>query len=63
MPKRTWFHNLCRNTGLALHEVIKPLPNTTKQELKRETEEKQINETMILRRTTIEEIEIRNDKQ
>ena len=51
-----------RNIGLMVHNTTKPLRKDTKlTEIRREVEEKQIDERTILRRTTIEEIEIRKN--
>ena len=56
----SWFARLCRNTGLMIHYVIKPMKKkSNKYILSEKTEEEQINETTTLRRTTIEEIEIK----
>ena len=54
-----WFESLCRNTGLMIHHAIKPLRKGNKQVVKKTVEEEQIDETTILRRTTIEEVEVR----
>ncbi|MEM9881371.1 MAG: hypothetical protein AAF800_00450 [Planctomycetota bacterium] len=54
-----WFQSLCRNLGLAVHHVKHAdTPPTHKQTVRHDTEEKQLNETTTLRRTTIEEIEV-----
>ena len=55
-----WFQKLCRQTGLALHGVMRP---ANKAEVRRTVEEKQVNEHITLRRTTIEEIELKPSKQ
>lgn len=59
-----WFQNLCRNLGLTVHNVKKPIKDhkdaQTKTEVtKREVQEEQIDENITLRRTTIEEIEMK----
>ena len=59
-----WFQNLCRNLGLTVHNVKKPIKDdaaqrATKQVTKREVEEQKIDENITLRRTTIEEIEMK----
>ena len=59
-----WFQNLCRNIGLTIHNVKKPIKDdaaerTAKQVTKREVEEEQLDEHITLRRTTIEEIEMK----
>ncbi|MEM6755785.1 MAG: hypothetical protein AAF586_01345 [Planctomycetota bacterium] len=55
------FHRLCRELGEMTRLIVKPVdkPDTQTTEVTRETEEKQINETTTLRRTTIEEIEVK----
>ena len=48
--------------GLAVHNVAKPIKdeaNTKTQVIKHETQEQQIDENITLRRTTIEEIEMK----
>lgn len=55
-----WFQKLCRNTGLMVHHLTKmPDSGTKKKEVNRQVEEKQVDEKMILRRTTIDEVEYR----
>jgi len=51
-----WFTKMCRQSGLILHDIFAV---SDKQEIKRTVEEKKVNENITLRRTTIEEIEIR----
>ena len=53
----SWFARLCRNTGLMIHHVAKPVTKQT-HTVSHTTEEKQVNDTVTLRRTTIEEIEV-----
>jgi Sec-independent protein translocase protein TatA len=60
----SWFQNLCRNLGLTVHNVKKPIKDhksaqKTTEVTKREVEEEQIDENITLRRTTIEEIEMK----
>lgn len=55
-----WFHQLCRNMGLMVHNIKHPDAATNRQ-VSRKVEEKKIDETTTLRRTTIEEIEIKRD--
>lgn len=55
-----WFTRLCRNTGLMIHHAAKPVAGQ-KQVVRHETEEQRVSETTTLRRTTIEEIEIKQD--
>lgn len=59
-----WFQNLCRNLGRTVHNVAKPIKDDKaargkKQVVKREVEEEQIDENITLRRTTIEEVEMK----
>lgn len=56
-----WFQKLCRSSGLMIHSIIKP--DTSKREVSRRTEEKKLNDKVTLRRTTIEEIEVKRDEQ
>ncbi len=53
-----WFSKMCRNAGLAIHHVANP---TEKKTVRHTTEEKQISPTVTLRRTTIEEIEVKKN--
>lgn len=58
----SWLDRLCRNTGLFVHNVMHP--GDQRHEVKRTVEEKKVDDTVTLRRTTIEEIEIkRNDNE
>ena len=57
----TWFQQLCRNTGLMIHNVVAPMKKANKKEIKRTVEEKKVNDNVTLRRTTIDEIEIKQD--
>lgn len=59
-----WFQKLCRNLGLAVHNVKRPVKGqtdaaSTKQVTKHEVEEKKLDKNITLRRTTIEEIEMK----
>lgn len=59
-----WFQKLCRNIGLTVHNVKKPIKDhkaaqNTTQVTKREVEEEKIDDNITLRRTTIEEIEMK----
>ncbi|MBX2851830.1 MAG: hypothetical protein KTR15_08810 [Phycisphaeraceae bacterium] len=59
-----WFQNLCRNLGLTVHNVKQPIKDDaaergSKQIVKKETREEKIDENITLRRTTIEEIEMK----
>lgn len=56
------FTQLCRNTGLMIHHIIKPnVDSAQKREVSRTVQEKQVSATTTLRRTTIEEIEVKHD--
>ena len=55
-----WFTQLCRNTGLMIHHATKPAKGQ-KKVVRHETQEQKVNETVTLRRTTIEEIEVKQD--
>jgi hypothetical protein len=52
-----WFERLCRNTGLMIHGVVRP--ESHGHEVRRQTQEKKVDGTVTLRRTVIEEIEVR----
>ena len=54
-----WFQKLCRDSGLMIHNILHP--DREKREVGRKTEEKQVNDKVTLRRTTIEEIEIKRE--
>ena len=43
-----------------IHHAVKPLRKSNTQILSKEVEERKINDTTTLRRTTIEEIEIKH---
>jgi hypothetical protein len=55
-----WFTRICRNTGLMIHHAAKPIKGR-KQVVSHETQQEQVNDTVTLRRTTIEEIEVKPD--
>ena len=55
-----WFQKLCRQTGLALHGVMHP---AKKAEVSRTVQEEKVSETVTLRRTVIEEIEVQPTRQ
>ena len=59
-----WFEKLCRNTGLMIHNAITPVREDQKgrHEVKRTVQEQQVSPTVTLRRTTIEEVEIKQDR-
>jgi hypothetical protein len=56
----SWFTDICRNVGLMVHNIAHPGDADRKVVRKETEEEKRGNVT--LRRTTIEEIEIRRDE-
>ena len=56
-----WFQNLCRNVGLTIHNIKHPEKQGAKKQLvSKKTEEKQLDEKITLRKTTIEEIEMKS---
>ncbi|MCC7205268.1 MAG: hypothetical protein IT441_09330 [Phycisphaeraceae bacterium] len=55
-----WFERLCRNTGLMVHHVVQPIRQPVKHEVGRTTQEQHATPNVTLRRTTIDEIEIRS---
>jgi len=58
-----WFQKLCRQAGLAVHKVTTPADGTAPRttEVRRSVEESSPQPGVTLRRTTIEEVEIRAD--
>ena len=55
-----WFQKLCRQAGLAVHHVVHPEAEaSSKTEVRRSVEEERVSPTVTLRRTTIEEVEIK----
>jgi len=57
-----WFQKLCRQAGLAVHKVTTPADEAkTTTEVSRSVEESSPQPGVTLRRTTIEEVEIRPD--
>jgi hypothetical protein len=57
------FHQLCRNLGLMVHNVRHPDGPVQTQVVNKTVQETRVDETTTLRRTTIEEIEVRRDAQ
>lgn len=51
-----WLERLSRNAGLMIHHVMHP--GHTKQPIHQKVEEKKLNDTVTLRRITIDEIEV-----
>ena len=60
------FGKLCRNTGLLVHGIMQPIRDdrgkSRTREVKRTVEEEKVSPTTTLRRTTIEEIEVKHEK-
>jgi hypothetical protein len=56
-----FLNNICRNLGLMVHNIQHPDAPPTRQIVKKETHEEKRGQ-MTLRRTIIEEIELRHDK-
>ncbi|MEM1108827.1 MAG: hypothetical protein AAGH99_09080 [Planctomycetota bacterium] len=54
-----WFQKACRNLGLTIHNVVQPVKDHNKTVVNKTVEEEQLNPTTTLRRTTIEEIEVK----
>ena len=54
-----WFDRFCRNAGLMIHHIVRPVPTASRRETSRKVEQKKVNDTVTLRRTTIEEIEVK----
>ncbi|MFW6060655.1 MAG: hypothetical protein ACODAQ_10770 [Phycisphaeraceae bacterium] len=55
-----WFTKFCRNAGLMVHHIVHPDDTRTqRREVSRTVDERKVNDRMILRRTTIDEIEIK----
>lgn len=59
----SWFTELCRNVGLMIHNIRSPEGRAERRTVNRKVEERQVDATTTLRRTTIEEIEIKHPKQ
>ncbi len=58
-----WFTKLCRQTGLMVHHITKPVDaGAQRKEVNRKVEETKIDKTTTLRRTTIDEIEIKQKR-
>jgi hypothetical protein len=59
-----WFTKFCRNAGLMVHNISnqsKQAPEKKKKEVSRQTEEQKLDEKTTLRRTTIDEVEVKRD--
>jgi len=58
-----WFTKFCRNAGLMVHNLKQSgRDDTQKKEVSRQTEETKLDEKTTLRRTTIDEVEVRREK-
>jgi len=55
-----WFEKICRNMGLMVHNIKHP-QDSERKIIRKEVQEQKRGE-MTLRRTTIEEIEIKNPR-
>lgn len=57
-----WFTRFCYSAGKTIHEIAKPAPGnkpSQKTTVNKKVQEKKVNENVTLRRTTIDEIEIK----
>lgn len=57
----SWFEQICRNLGLMVHNIQHPHGPVDKKVVNKTVEEKQVDEKTTLRRTVIEEIEVRRE--
>lgn len=56
-----WFTRFCRQSGLMIHQIVQPdRKNERVIASRKHVEEKQDSPAVILRRTTIEEIEVKD---
>jgi len=55
-----WFQKLCRNTGLLLHDVQHA--GSQRRVTGKRVEERKVSDKVTVRRTTIEEIEVKPGK-
>jgi hypothetical protein len=56
-----WFAKLCRNTGSMINLIVKPVGQSKQSRVVKKTvEEQTVSSTTTLRRTTIDEIEVRH---
>ena len=60
--RKSWLERLAYNLGKTIHDLQQPI-KTQKQTVNQTVEEKQINATTTLRRTVIEEVEIKQVPQ
>lgn len=59
------WERFCRNAGLMIYHLRQPVekPPSHRQVLREDVEQTQVSDRMILRRTTIEEVEIRSSDE
>jgi len=58
-----WFTKICRNAGLMIHNLKDPEGEKgTRQVVSRRVEEDKVSESVTLRRTTIEEVEVKSPR-
>ncbi|MCE9592263.1 MAG: hypothetical protein K8S99_17290 [Planctomycetes bacterium] len=57
-----WFTRFCRNAGLMVHNIIDPGEEPRKRVVSKTVEEKKVDETVTLRRTTIDEVIVRKQQ-
>ncbi len=56
-----WFGDICRNIGLMVHNIKHPDPNAAHRKVIKKKVEETTEGNLTLRRTTIEEVEIKPD--
>ena len=56
-----WFETFCRNAGEVIGLIIKPVKRTGPRILNKAVEEKKVSPTVTLRRTTVEEVEVKQE--
>ena len=56
-----WFDTFCRSAGEVVGLIIKPVKRTGPRVGNKTVEEKKVSPTVTLRRTTVEEVEIKQD--
>jgi hypothetical protein len=55
-----WFEQMCRNAGLMVHHIRDPeAPALRTREVRRTIQEAQVSPMVTLRRTTIDEVEVK----
>jgi len=56
-----WLNKLCRNTGLMIHNAVDPYDEKKNRKVvSKKIESKQISPSVTLRKTTIEEVQVKN---